>query len=256
MMAHKFCGTLGLTLVLSAGLHGAEVIPPRPAHYFNDYAGIIPPAVAGQLDRQLEQFERDTTNQMLVVVYPRMESKSSVADYAVRVAQAWGVGQKGKDNGAVLFVFMQERQLYIQVGYGLEGALPDGLCHLIVANELQPRFRSGDYAGGLQSAVNAMLAAARGEYRGTGRTHAEARLDLGWPVGVAFLLLISVFAYLNRYWRSAVYQSSGGRRSSWGAPTIWLGGSGFGGGGFGGGGGGGFSAGGGGFGGGGAGGGW
>ena len=259
-MVRKICRTLGLALVLGAALHGAEVIPPRPAHYFNDYVGIVPPAVAGQLDRQLEQFERDTTNQMLVVVYPRMESKSSVEDYTVRVGQAWGVGQKGRNNGAVLFVFLQEHQLYIQVGYGLEGALPDGLCHLIVENELKPRFRSGDYAGGLQAAVDAMIAATRGEYHGTGRTHAENRSsDFGWPVGMAFLLLIIVFSYLNRYWRSAVYQSSGRRRGFSSGPTFWLGGGGFGG--FGGGGGGfsgsgGFSAGGGGFGGGGAGGGW
>ena len=121
-----FLRPLALALVLGAGLRAAEVIPPRPAHYFNDYAGIVSPAVAGQLNQQLEQFERDTSNQILVAIYPRMQSDSSVEDYTVRVAQAWGVGQKGRNNGAVLFVFMQEHQIFIQVGYGLEGALPDG----------------------------------------------------------------------------------------------------------------------------------
>lgn len=254
LAAGRVLRPLALALVLGAGVRAAEAIPPRPTRYFNDYAGIVQPAVAGQLNQQLEQFERATSNQLLVAVYPRMQSDSSIEDYTVRLAQAWGVGQKGKNNGAVLFVFVQDRQMFIQVGYGLEGALPDAVCQLIIENELKPRFRQGDYASGLQAGIAAIIAATRGEYHGTGRTNAEnGSNNFGWPVALAFILLITVFGYLNRYWRSAVYQRSGGRRGSWGGPSIWLGG-GFGGGG--GGGGGGFSGGGGSFGGGGAGGGW
>jgi len=253
---------LGLAVLLGAALRAVEVIPPRPAAYFNDYAGVVPPAVAGDLNRQLEQFERDTTNQILVAVYPHLQSDSSVEDYAVRVAQAWGVGQKGRNNGAVLFVFVQDRRMYIATGYGLEGALPDGICHLIIENELKPRFRQGDYAGGLQAGVAAMIAATRGEYHGTGRTVADKRNGTtGWGAIVAFVLLLAGFGYLNRFARrSAVYQTDGRRRGFSTGPTFWLGGGGFGGfggggGGFGGGGGG-FSGGGGSFGGGGAGGSW
>jgi uncharacterized protein len=258
---------LGVALVLlaclaggAATLHAAEVIPPRPARYFNDAAGIVSPAVADQLNRRLEQFERDTSNQIVVAIYPRMQSDSSVEDYTVRVAQAWAVGQKGRNNGAVLFAFMQEHKLYIQVGYGLEGALPDGVCHLIIENELKPRFRAGDYAGGLDAAVTAVIAATRGEYHGRGRTLAEKTSGTnGWGVAIAFILLVAGFGYASRFWqRSAVYQSRGGRGTG-GGPSFWLGGGGSGGGdsggGFGGGGGG-FSGGGGSFGGGGAGGSW
>jgi uncharacterized protein len=247
-------GAFLLAALFATALRAAEVIPSRPAHYFNDYAGVVPAADASRLDQQLEQFERDTSNQIVVAVYPHLQSDSSIEDYTVRVAQAWGVGQKGRNNGAVLFVFVQDRRMFIQVGYGLEGALPDGVCHLIVENELKPRFRQGDYAGGLEAGVAAMIAATRGEYRGTGRTNAEAALrNAGWPVAWAIFLLITVLTYLNRYWRSAVYQSAGRRRGYASGPTFWLGGGGFGGGG---GGGGGFSGGGGSFGGGGAGGGW
>jgi uncharacterized protein len=243
-------------LLGTIGLRGAEVIPPRPGSYFNDFAGLVSPSAASQLNRQLQQFERDTSNQILVAVFPRMPSDSSVEDYTVRVAQAWGVGQKDKRNGAVLFAFMQEHQLRIQVGYGLEAVLPDGLCHLIIENELKPRFRSGDYAGGLGAAVNAMIAATKGEYHGTGRTDAEDRSGgSGWPNVIVFMVVAVLVFFFNRSrQRSAVYQGTRGRRGSWTGPTMWFGGGGFGGGG--GGGGGGFSAGGGSFGGGGAGGSW
>jgi uncharacterized protein len=253
-------GALNVILLVgllgSVGLHAAEVIPPRPTAYFNDFAGLVSPSDASQLNQQLQQFERDTSNQILVAVFPRMQSDSSVEDYTVRVAQAWGAGQKDKRNGAVLFAFMQEHQLRIQVGYGLEAVLPDGLCRLIIENELKPRFRSGDYAGGLSAAVNAMIAATRGEYRGSGRTNAEVRSDgSGWPTVLGFFLVAVLVFFFNRSrQRSAVYR---GGRGPWSGPTMWLGGGGLGGGGFsGGGGGGGFSGGGGSFGGGGAGGSW
>src|SRR5438128_5251396 len=105
----------------------AEVIPPIPRAYFNDYAQVVSPAVATELNQQLEQFERKTSIQILVAVFPKMQSDSSIEDYTVRVAQAWGVGQKDKSNGAALFVFIQDHKMYLQVGYGLEGALPDAL---------------------------------------------------------------------------------------------------------------------------------
>ena len=241
-------------------LRGAEVIPPAPARYFNDAAGIVPRDVGDRVNRQLEQFERDTSNQILVAVFPKMQSDSSIEDYTVRVAQAWGVGQKDKKNGAVLFAFMQEHGLYIQVGYGLEGALPDGICHLIIDNELKPRFRAGDYAGGLSAAVDAMIAATRGEYHGTGRTNAEKRfgIDRRYLFAGFFIILFVLSRVSRAQHRSAVYQRAGGRGISRTGPSFWLGGGGFGGGGGGGGsgGGGGFSGGGGSFGGGGAGGSW
>ena len=209
--------------LLAAGiLRAAEVIPPRPARYFNDYAGVVSADVAGRLNQQLDQFERDTSTQLIVAVYPKMQSDSSVADYSVRVAQAWGAGQKGRNNGAVLFVFIQDRQMYIQAGYGLEGALTDARCRLIIDQELKPRFRQGDYAGGLQAGVGAIIAETRGEYAGTGYTNADRTSSpRSFGAAIAVILLILCFGYLNRYWRSALYQGRGGRGGPWsGGPTI------------------------------------
>jgi len=248
---------VALICLFATGVSAAEVIPPAPAHYFNDYANVVSPSTSGQLDQQLQQFERDTSNQVVVAVYPKMQSGSDIADYAVRVARSWGVGQKDikKGNGVVLFVFVQDHKMFIATGYGLEGALPDITCKRIIDNEIAPRFKQNDYAGGLAAGVNAIMAACRGEYKGTGRIHSDQQgsTTSGWTILIIILVFILI-TWLNRKNGGTSYGSSG--RSGFGGGWF-IGGGGFGGGGgsFGGGGGG-FSGGGGSFGGGGAGGSW
>ncbi len=247
-----------LSFLVACGLtwaRGAEVLPPVPANYFNDYAGVVAPGTAQSLDAELRQFERTTSNQIVVAVYPTMQTDSSIEDYTVRIAASWKVGQKAVSNGAVLFVFVKEHKLYIQTGYGLEGALPDATCKRIIEDEIVPHFRQNDYDGGLRSGVAAILAATKGEYHGTGAVAGDRdRGGFPLPFGVIFFLVIIVISFI-RSRQQTVYRGTG-RRSLWGAaPWIFMGGGGFGGGG-GGGGGGGFSGGGGGFGGGGAGGSW
>src|SRR4051794_31700226 len=93
-------------LFVSVGrLFSAEVLPEKPARYFNDYAHVVSSQTAEKLNQQLENFERETTSQIVVAVYPKMQSESSIDDFTFRTAQSWGVGQKGTNNGAVLFVF-------------------------------------------------------------------------------------------------------------------------------------------------------
>jgi len=247
-------------LVLLAHTAAAEVIPPTPTRYFNDYASVVDAATADRLNSQLEQFEKDTSNQIVVAVFPKMESDSSIEDYTVRVARAWQAGQKANNNGAVLFVFIQDHKMYIQTGYGLEGALPDILCKQIIDNEIAPRFKQGDYAGGLTAGVNALMAAAKGEYKGTGHTVSEhiASVKEHWGGAISmicFLLLWCFLLYIGRNNRGTMYSSRGfgsglllGSMMGSGSGGGFSGGGGFGGGGF--------SGGGGGFGGGGAGGSW
>jgi uncharacterized protein len=259
---------IGALLALGIAAHAAEVIPAAPRDHFNDYAGVVRRDTATQLNAELAQFERDTSNQILVAIYPRMQSDSSVEDYAVRVAQAWRVGQAQKKNGAVLFVFQQTRDIRIATGYGLEGALPDALCKQIIENEIIPRCRAGDFDAGLAAGVRAMMAAARGEYRGTGRLAADAAARsngggfAGGGAGLFILFIVIMMALRASSRRSTVYGRRG-RRNIWLGGPPWgggLGGGGFGGGSWGGGssggGGGTFSGGGGSFGGGGAGGRW
>lgn len=241
-----------LLFTFSCGLlFAAEVIPSAPPRYFNDYAHVVSPGVAAQLNSRLEDFEKSTSNQIVVAIFQKMQSDSSIEDYTVRVARAWGVGQKGRNNGAVLFVFVQDHKMFIATGYGLEGALPDAICKRIIDDEIAPRFKQNDYDGGVTAGVTALMAASHGEYKGTGKTHEEQKSsDAQSWVFFGALFFFILIGFLGR--RKGTMYGSGGRSSLGGGWFIGGGG----GGGFSSGGGGGFSGGGGSFGGGGAGGSW
>lgn len=250
-----YLNILLLGVLLAGTGRAAEVIPAAPSQYFNDYAHVVSPVTAQQLNQTLEDFERATSIQALVVVYPKMQSDSSIEDYTVRVAQSWKVGQKVKKNGVVLFVFIQDRRMRIEVGYGLEGALPDALAKRIIDDEIAPYFKQGNYDAGLTAGVRAILQATRGEYKGTGRTVADnrrGRTPNGLPIALLVFFLLAAAAAARR--RHGTIYGGGGRSYWWGWGGGgwgggWGGGGGGGGGGFSGGG---FSGGGGSFGGGGA----
>lgn len=239
----------------------AEVMPPAPAAYFNDYATAVSRETAKALNQALEDFEKQNSSQVVVAIFPKMESPSSVQDFVHRMFINWKIGQKGKDNGVLLAVFVQDRKLWIEVGYGLEGALPDARAKRIIEDEITPNFKSGNYDGGLQAGVNAILQSIRGEYKGSGRTVAQNRNRRNQGPGLVPILIIAFFV-ISALARIARSRGTVYRRTGWGSSwTGWGGGWGGGGGNWGGGGsggsfGGGFSGGGGSSGGGGAGGSW
>lgn len=200
-------------------------MPPKPAAYFNDYAGVVSKDAARRFNEQLAQFERDTSNQVVVAVFPKMQSESSIEDYTQRVAQSWGVGQKDRRNGAVLFVFVQDRKMFIQVGYGLEGALPDATAFDITEYVIKPHFRANDYEGGLAAGIDSIGKAIRGEYKGSGATVRERRPQRNsGPGGFVFLIIFVIFMIMIARSR----KRRGYRYSGFGGPFIggWSSGSG------------------------------
>ena len=237
------------------------LIPEKPQRYVTDRAGVFGSGRAEALNARLEQFERDTSDQLLVWVDRKIPEGFTLEDFTVRAAQKWGPGQKKIDNGAILFVFTEDRKMRIEVGYGLEGPLPDALAHRIQEDEILPRFRANDYAGGIEAGMTAMMAAIKGEYKGSGSTVNErARRSSDHVEGciVPAAMIFGIFVLLPWLYRRQLRngRTHGGR--GWWNTGGWgggWGGGGFGGGGWGGGGGfsgGGFSGGGGSFGGGGS----
>jgi uncharacterized protein len=238
-----------------------ELVPEKPQRYVTDRAGVFGSGQAEALNARLEQFERDTSDQLLVWADRKIPEGFTLEDFTVRAAQKWGVGQKKIDNGAILFVFTEDRKMRIEVGYGLEGALPDALAHRIQEEEILPRFRDNDYAGGIEAGMTAMMAAIKGEYKGSGSTVNERRRGKNDQVAACIVpaaMIFGIFVLLPWLYRQQLRngRSHGGRGwwntggwGGWGGGGGGWGGGGFGGGGFGGGG---FSGGGGSFGGGGS----
>src|SRR5207247_1019447 len=97
---------------------------------------------------------------------PACDDADKIVCVTTRVAQAWGVGRKERRNGIVVFVFIQDRKIFIQVGYGLEGALPDATAFDITERRIKPLFRNGDYQAGLATGIDLICKAIRGEYKG------------------------------------------------------------------------------------------
>jgi uncharacterized protein len=219
------CLAVGFFVFVSLHSNAAEVIPPKPAGYFNDYAGVASKDAARRFNEQLAQFERDTSNQVVVAVFPKMQSDSSIEDYTQRVAQGWAVGQKDRRNGAVLFVFVQDRKMYIQVGYGLEGALPDITAFDITEYQIKPRFRANDYEGGLAAGIDSILKAIRGEYKGSGNTVRERQTE--WNAGSGGFVFLIIFVILM-IMIARSRKRRGYRYSGFGGPFIggWSSGSG------------------------------
>jgi len=192
---------LALAILLAISVQAAEVIPPKPDRYFNDYASVVSKEAAQRFNEQLAQFERETSDQVVVAVFPKMQSDSDIADYTQRVAQAWGVGQKERRNGVVLFVFIQDRKTFIQVGYGLEGALPDATAFDITERRIKPLFRNGDYQAGLATGIDLICKAIRGEYKGSGKTVADQHRRGGAYGILPFLIFVIVLIIISRLMR-------------------------------------------------------
>jgi uncharacterized protein len=237
----------------------AEPTIPAPRGLVNDFAGILDGATVRDLESLIAELKAKTGAEIAVVTVGTT-SPLSTFDYAMRVAEEWKPGAKGKDNGVVFLVAVEDRQLFILTGYGIEGALPDGKVGEIRDRVIVPHFRAGDMAGGIRAGTESIASTIAGEYgvqlSGAHQQRPAVQRNQA-PAFVFLIALILLIVLLSRlgYWPP----SHGGRgyrpRGTFGG-TFGGGGFSGGGGGFGGGGGGFGGFGGGGFGGGGAGGSW
>lgn len=235
-----------LLLSLSVALMALDVPPLRAR--VTDLAGVLSPSERQHIEERLFLFERQTSNQIAVLIIPTLQGES-LEEYSIRVTDQWKLGQGDKENGVLLLIVTEERQIRIEVGYGLEGALTDLIASQIIRNDMAPHFRQGRYYTGIAAGLNSIMQATRNEYQADPEQLQRSPGETGKSLG-SLIFYILLFLFLI----------GGGRRGRRGLFWALLGasmfrsggrGGGFGGGGFGG-----FSGGGGGFGGGGASGGW
>jgi uncharacterized protein len=121
----------------------------------NDYAGLLSPPDRQRLEDVMRSRERATGAQMAIAIFPSLEG-GSLEDFSIRLAERWRVGQKGLDNGVILVVFVQDRKLRFEIGYGLEPVIPDAVAGAVIREVIAPRFREGRYAAGLEAGIAAI----------------------------------------------------------------------------------------------------
>ena len=237
-----------LSLIFLASFLSAQTFPDKPNRLVNDYTNTLSQSEILQLEQKLVAFDDSTSTQIAVVLVKSLEG-FDVADYAVRLAEKWGIGGSKNNNGVLLLASIGDRKVTIQTGYGVEGALPDAITRRIIENEITPNFRTGGYFAGLDQGTSAIISYTKGEYN-------EARKKPGGGKGVSgfiiFIIIIVVIFLISKKGGGGGSQVIGGRGGA--SPFWWLlmgtalgrGSSGGGFGGFSGGGGGGFGGGGGG----------
>jgi uncharacterized protein len=245
-LAYCFLGLLAFSAVFASGQQQKDL---KLFARATDFTGTLTAEELSALEAKLQAFEQATSTQLVVVVVPTVADES-IEDVAYRVAETNGIGKKAKNNGVLLFIAKNDRRIRIEVGYGLEGVLPDILAGQIIRKEITPQFREGNYNGGINAGVDAIIAATKNEYKADDPAAGHSFVISPFVV----ILLVLLFLFLMRGRRRSLLGGLPLYGSGWGGfPRS--GGGGWGGG-FGGGGGGGFSGGGGSFGGGGASGGW
>jgi uncharacterized protein len=250
----------------------AQTYPPLTGRVV-DLADLLNPEQEAELTRKLEALEAASSRQLVVATIPDLGGRS-IEEYGVGLGRAWGIGQRQANNGVVLIVAPNERKVRIEVGYGMEGILPDALSSRIIRDVILPRFRADDYPGGITAGADAIIAqlqappeAAEAEARAAVASERGSRRGGGSFIPLIFWVVVFMFIIFSLIRRGIGGKRYRGRRGRRGPVILWGpglgsggwgggGGSSWGGGSWGGGGGGGFSGGGGSFGGGGASGGW
>jgi uncharacterized protein len=189
-----------LLLLLAASIIAAQALTfPQLTGRVVDEAGILDQATRAALETKLADFEAKTTGQFVAVTLKSLQG-TSIEDYGYQLGRHWGIGQKGKNSGVILIVVPSERRVRIEVGYGLEGNLTDAVSKLIIENAIVPRFRAGDFAGGISRGVEDIIQVLNDpeEWRLRAKRQRPDYQPGSVDVIVVFLFLIVVFLIMRK----------------------------------------------------------
>lgn len=238
-----------VTVVLGVlPLHAQLQYPQKPAARVNDYGHLFSQQERLALESKLAAWEEATSNQLFIATFESLNGED-LEQVSIRIAEAWQPGQADRDNGVLITVFMLDRKSRIEVGYGLEGVLPDAIVNDIRLNLMNPYFRAEQYYGGLNKAIDGIVAAVDGEYSAVAKPKRRPSRHRGGGGGGGIMFIMVMLFLMLGGRRGGRYRGRGVMpalflMSMMGGGLRHGGMGGFGGGGFGGGGGGGFGGGG------------
>lgn len=191
----KFLILLFASGLLQFSAFAQRAIPELWGLHVHDEAHVLSQAAVDRLENQLKVYQDSTSNQLAILIIQSLDG-DILEEYSLRVAEKWKLGQKDKDNGALLLIAVDDHKMRIETGEGLEGVLPDAICNRIIRNEIAPNFRKQDYDAGVTAAINAMIAAVGGEYKSDiSDTNSSINPDMTW--GERLLMGLFVFGILG-----------------------------------------------------------
>ncbi len=205
---HKlFIWLLLLPLLLSAKEIPKQSNPPR---LVNDFAGVLNGEEINQLEKKLLLYEDSTSNQFAIVIENSLEGEDDF-EYSHRIADEWAIGTKEKRNGVLIFIALQERKIRIQVGYGLEGAIPDAIARRIIETRIKPAFKAKAFYQGFDEATDDLMKAAAGEYKADAKNKSKRKTD--FPIVLIIIGIIILISFFGK--------GGGGRRNrGFGGPLL------------------------------------
>ena len=181
---------------------------PVPPRLVNDFTGFLNTNEADQLEQKLVNFDRETSTQISVVILNDLQG-DDIADYAVQLGRAWGIGQKGKNNGILILIKPKtssaKGEVYIAVGYGLEGVVPDAIANRIVDNEIIPSFKTGNYYEGIEKGVNTLISITKGEFTADEYYKKTQNPNSGVIAYIVLIIVIVLFSIIGRMRRARQY---------------------------------------------------
>jgi uncharacterized protein len=209
-------------------------LPEKPESWINDYANVLSSSEKQNLEEMLSGLEQRSSNQIFIALFKTMPESYYLEDFAVKLYEKWQPGLAEQDNGILMVIFIDDRKIRIEVGYGLEDVVTDAQSGAVIRDFIAPNFRSGDYYGGIKAALDVLIPAAEGKYQIPIEQKRKKSKDS--PIAGA-LIVFFIFILLSRiFGRRSTGYGSRGRHTGFGGPFIFGGGRGGSGGGFGGGG--------------------
>ena len=213
-----------------------EAIPDKPDSWVNDYANVLSGSEKSALNQQLSDLQQRSSNQIFIAMFNRLPENTYLEDFTVKLYEKWRPGLADQDNGILIAVFVQDREIRIEVGYGLEDVVTDAQAGMLIREVIGPEFKKGSYYGGLQAALKMLIPAVEGKYQLPQPQKKSKRKGFSFSYLILGFIILMIISRIFRGPRSTGYGTRR-RGAGYAGPMIFggfgggrSGGSGFGGG--------------------------
>ena len=201
------------SLVFCTFVAFSQKLPDKPSTLVTDYTNTLTEEQRLTLERKLDTFDDSTSSQIAVLMMTSV-GNYDIADYAQKVGRAWGIGQKGKNNGLLLLIAKGDRKVTIQTGYGMEGSIPDAITHEIIQNDIVPRFKVNDYYGGIDAAVDDLIKYSKGEYKSDKKPEGRSQGSGVFAI-IIIVIVVLIIIFRGRGGGGQIIDSRGGASPFW-----------------------------------------